>query len=113
MAVEIDLQTDGARIVDDLVQALQRGESLQVGVGGEVDTRGGGSRSEHLLTEGNPQGVEPERDHLIEEGVIIPLPESMHDLVAGFESEPVDSADHHVVTVGIHDLVSLGGEVAG
>ena len=45
--------------------------------------------------------------------MIVPLPESMGDLIAGFESEPIDAPDYHVIAVGIHDLIPLGGEVAG
>ena len=45
--------------------------------------------------------------------MIIPGPETVEDLVAGLESEPVHPSDTDRIPVGIDDLVPLGGEVAG
>ena len=113
MTVEEDLQADLAGVSNHLVHALDGGESLEIGIRIVVDTAGGGTACEHLVAEGNPERVEPQRLHLIKHRVIIPGPETVEDLVAGLESEPVHPGDTDRISVGIDDLVPLGGEVSG
>ena len=112
MTIEEDLQADLAGVGDHLVHALDGGEPLQVGIRAVVDAGGGCTASEHLVAEGNPESVEPERLYLIQHRAITPAPQPVDDLVSGLESEPIHPGDPDRIPVGIDDLIPLGGEVS-
>ena len=112
VAVQDHAQADLAAVGDDLVHALDGGQPLQVGVLREVDAVGGHARAQHLVGEGQAQGVEAQALHLIEHGLVTARPQAVQRMVARLEAEPVHARDAHRVATGVHDLVAAGAEIA-
>src|SRR6185369_16389123 len=99
--VQQDAHALAARVVDDLVQDLQRGEALQVGVGVPVDAVGLRAGLEGVVGVGHPDRVVPEARHLVDVVAPGPGPQPVERLVVGLHAEPVEAGQPHLGAAGV------------
>ena len=85
---------------DHLVEDLQRGQALQVGVAAVVDAGRHGVATQRGRAERQAHGVEAQALHLHDHVLPVACPQAMHHVVAGFEAE-------HVHTLELHDLAAV------
>ena len=111
MPIQDDLEPDRSCVGDHLVQALDRCQTLQVGILREVDAGGDRIASEHLVRERNPQCVKAQSLHLIQHWLVAPAPQPMEYLGARFKAEPVHSRNPNRVSRRIHNLIPRSGEI--
>ena len=112
MPIQDDLEPDRSGIGDHLVHALDRCQTLQVGVLREVDAGSYRITAEHLVRERNPQGVKAQSLYLIEHRLVAPAPQSMEYLGARFKAKPVHPADPHRITGRIDNLIPRSGQIS-
>ena len=112
VTIEYDLEPDRSCVGNHLVHALDRCQTLQVGILREVDAGSHRITPEHLVRERNPQGVKAQSLYLIEHRLVAPGPQPMEHLVARFKAKPVHPADPHRITGRIDNLISRSGQIS-
>ena len=109
MPIQDDLEPDRSGIGDHLVHALDRGQTLQVGILREVDAGSHRISAKHLVRKRNPKSVKAQSLDLIEHRLVAPGPQPMENLVARFKAKPVHPADPHRISGRIDNLIPRSG----
>src|SRR5581483_1093518 len=108
MVIQDDAQADLARIVDYLVEDLQRRETHKIGVDVRVVVGWDRVGLHHLVRERDADDVVAEALGGVENVLIAPRPKPVSNEIRGFKTVPVDARDPDRVAGGIDYTVAAG-----
>ena len=91
---------------DDRIHHLQTRQALEVRVFGKVDTVGCGGGVQQFAGVRQPDGVEPQPDHLVDHLLVAARPQAVRSLGGGLHPEPVDPGDLNRLALGVDDLIT-------
>ncbi|MET3146766.1 UNVERIFIED_ORG: hypothetical protein ABIB63_002564 [Xanthomonas axonopodis] len=91
--------------VDHLVEDLQRGQTLQIGVAAVIDAAGHLAATQRGRAKRQAHRVEAQALHLVDHLLPVACPQAVHDMVAGLEAEHVDALELNHVAFVVDDLV--------
>ncbi len=112
--VQDDPHPLAARVADDLVQDLQRGEPDQVRVDEVVDPGRGRAGLDRVVRVRDAQRVVAQPGHGVELAAPgVARPQAVERLVVGLHAEPVDAGQPDGGARAVDDLVAAGVQVAG
>ncbi len=112
VVVEDDLEALVAGVGDDLVEDLERVQTLEVsvdggaGAAGEFDLGGDGGGFDHLVGEGDADGVVAAAADALDDGAVVLLAEASGDGGFGLKAVPVDAGDADGAVGGVENLVA-------